>query len=180
MSIIPEDTEVSDDSEGTRRVKGISADKKINYRVTKPKQIGHAKDLLRKVARETTGIIPSILLQLNKEKLPNISYVIQYGDVRPLNMPAALNIKAKPTTLIKVTSQDSFDAVLMLLNAKECIGADSGEDVCVLHVASSQKLGAGLQKPGGDWKDGSTGQEADLFYRSTISEILRPEYFPIS
>ncbi|KAJ5564796.1 hypothetical protein N7513_001038 [Penicillium frequentans] len=58
-------------------------------------------------------------------------------------------------------------------------GADSGEDVCVLHVASPQKLGAGLQKSGGDWKDGSTGHEAQLFYRSTISETLRPEYFLI-
>ncbi|KAJ5532609.1 hypothetical protein N7494_009161 [Penicillium frequentans] len=112
MSIISEETEVSDDSEGTRRVK-------------------------------------------------------------------ALNIKAKPTTLTKVTSQDSFDAALKLLNAKNFIGADSGEDVCVLHVASPQKLGAGLQKSGGDWKDGSTGHEAQLFYRSTISETLRPEYFLI-
>ncbi|KAJ5638128.1 hypothetical protein N7490_008007 [Penicillium lividum] len=139
-----------------------------NYRV---KKAGKSRQALRReVAQDTLKMMTSIT-KANGALLPGLSYRVNIEDIPPLNLENNPNAKPHAVTTVKVVKQDVFDIALMLQSATEFLGAEAGQRICVLNLTNPDA-------PGGLWREGAEGQEAEMFYRSTLSKALLPEYYP--
>lgn len=67
---------------------------------------------------------------------------------------------------------DTFDAVLALHNARDILGSQDTNPVCIFNLANAYT-------PGGGWLNGAMAQEEELCYRSTLSDTLIWSLYPM-
>ncbi|KAJ5815000.1 hypothetical protein N7474_006777 [Penicillium riverlandense] len=91
--------------------------------------------------------------------------------MEPLEYTAKYFPNLNPTT-VKVVRGDTFDTAVTLENARELMGCQDTQKICVLNFANAKDIGGG-------WLKGAMAQEEELCYRSTLSATLKDCFYPL-
>lgn len=122
---------------------------------------------LRRVAQETTDLLPRILSAT--PWAPPKGYLYSFPQPPRLHRKYCPNL---PNTRIRVLDADTLDTAIGLAKCAQYVTVRDKRPVCVLNMANAYHAGGG-------WKNGAVAQEEAICYRSSLSFTLKLRHYPI-